>query len=116
MELRSVVSREKVAVMQTSPVPATTAETTEVSPDDAIRSVVTRLARPHRSGGAVIERAAILAEGASSAAVLRWIVAHHGEPEAQAAPTPARGLHGDRSTATDRPPSRYVLPPGALAS
>jgi hypothetical protein len=33
---------------------------------DAIRSVVTRLARPHRAGGDVIERAAILAEGADA--------------------------------------------------
>jgi hypothetical protein len=32
--------------------------------DDAIRAVVTRLSRPHASGGNVIERAAILAEGA----------------------------------------------------
>ena len=35
-------------------------------PDEAIRAVVTRLSRPHASGGAVIERAAILAEGADA--------------------------------------------------
>jgi hypothetical protein len=34
--------------------------------DDAIRTLVTRLSRPHASGGAVIERAAILAEGADA--------------------------------------------------
>ena len=31
--------------------------------DDPIRAVVVRLSRPHASGGHVIERAAILAEG-----------------------------------------------------
>jgi hypothetical protein len=36
--------------------------------DDAIRAVVTRLSRPHASGGDVIERAAILAEGGDPAA------------------------------------------------
>ena len=34
--------------------------------DEAIRAVVTRLARSHSSGGEVIERAAILAEGGDS--------------------------------------------------
>jgi hypothetical protein len=48
---------------------------------DAIRSVVTRLARPHRAGGDVIERAAILAEGADAGAVFAWIAAHDGQPE-----------------------------------
>ena len=50
--------------------------------DDAIRALVIRLARPHGSGGEVIERAAILAEGADSAAVIAWITAHAGVPEA----------------------------------
>jgi hypothetical protein len=44
--------------------------------DDAIRMLVTRLSRPHPSGGKVIERAAILAEGVNSGAVLTWVVAH----------------------------------------
>ena len=44
--------------------------------DDAIRTLVTRLARPHASGGNVISRAAILAEGADFDAVTRWITAH----------------------------------------
>src|SRR5688500_9751773 len=43
---------------------------------DAIQSLVTRLARAHPSGGSVIERAAILAEGADSDAVITWIVDH----------------------------------------
>jgi hypothetical protein len=86
--------------------------------DDAIRSLVTRLARAHRSGGTVIERAAILAEGADFEAVMAWIVAHGGKPEATV-PTPSRsGLHGSRvhdsGGAEPRTPSRFVLPPGAL--
>jgi hypothetical protein len=44
--------------------------------DDAIRAVVRRLARPHASGGDVIERAAIIAEGAASGAIIAWITAH----------------------------------------
>jgi hypothetical protein len=87
--------------------------------DDAIRSLVTRLARAHPSGGTVIERAAILAEGADFDAVMAWIVAHGGEAEA-AVPTTARsGLHGSRlhdsGGSEPRKPSRFVLPPGALA-
>ena len=50
--------------------------------DEAIRSLVTRLARAHPSGGTVIERAAIVAEGAESEAVMTWIDAHGGKPEA----------------------------------
>src|SRR4051812_23769252 len=86
-----------------------------VDPDDAIREVVLRLSRPHRSGGAVIERAAILAEGPSSAAVLKWIDAHAGEPEALPAPAARGGLFGGRDSVVERKPLRYVLPPGALS-
>ena len=88
-------------------------------PDEAIRAVVTRLSRPHASGGAVIERAAILAEGADADAIVAWVLAHEGEPEAAAAPKSARGLHSARMSAapgaTGGPPRRYVLPVGALA-
>jgi hypothetical protein len=87
--------------------------------DDAIRSLVTRLSRPHPSGGAVIERAAILAAGTGATAVLTWITAHAGEPEELAPATSGRGLHGPRlhnSGGPDRRvPLRYVLPPGALS-
>jgi hypothetical protein len=38
--------------------------------DDQIRALVTRLARPHRSGGDVVERAAIFADGADFAEVM----------------------------------------------
>jgi hypothetical protein len=65
----------------------------------------------------VIERAAILAEGTDSEAIIRWILTHDGKPEAAGPPAPARGLHGTRMggpAAADRPPSRYLLPAGAL--
>jgi hypothetical protein len=92
-----------------------------VSPidDDAIRAVVRRLARPHPSGGDVIERSAIIAEGTASVAILAWITAHQGTPDATAATTPSRGLHGmrvsDGAGAGPRTPLRYVLPAGAVA-
>jgi hypothetical protein len=38
--------------------------------DDAIRSLLTRLARAHLSGGTVVERAAVVAAGADSEAVM----------------------------------------------
>jgi hypothetical protein len=86
--------------------------------DDAIRAVVRRLARPHPSGGDVIERAVIIAEGADSAAIIAWITAHAGAPEATVSSAP-RGLHGSRLNdsggAEPRTPLRYVLPAGALA-
>ncbi|HEY3828605.1 MAG TPA: hypothetical protein VGL57_05365 [Solirubrobacteraceae bacterium] len=85
--------------------------------DDAIRALVTRLARPHSSGGEVIERAAILAEGADSAAVIEWITAHAGIAETQAAKATTHGLHGSRlyaGSAESRAPLRFVLPAGVL--
>jgi hypothetical protein len=91
----------------------------EAPQDDAIRAVVERLARRHPSGGVVIERAAILAEGADCAAVVAWITAHAGQPEAAIVSSKGGGLHGsrlsDRSGAENRPPARYVLPEAALA-
>ena len=87
--------------------------------DDAIRALVTRLARPHVSGGEVIERAAILAEGADSAAVIAWITAHAGIPEAMVVTPSRHGLHGSRlgngGGSGTRTPLRFVLPAGALA-
>ena len=65
----------------------------------------------------MIERAAILADGADFSAVMDWISAHDGEPEtagrrseprpSRGAPRPQRGL--DLST-----PLRFVLPAGTL--
>jgi hypothetical protein len=86
--------------------------------DDAIRSLVRRLARAHPAGGTVIERAAIVAEGADSEAVMNWIVAHGGWPEAPAESSARHGLHGSRlhsgGGSAPRAPSRFVLPAGAL--
>jgi hypothetical protein len=87
--------------------------------DDALRSVITRLARPHPSGGNVIERAAVLAEGARSGALLAWIADHDGQPEALVPVAARGGLHSARLTsghvADTSAPRRYVLPPGALS-
>jgi hypothetical protein len=87
--------------------------------DDAIRAVVVRLSRPHASGGDVIERAAILAEGGDAAAIVAWIIAHDGEAEATVPRASSRGLHGARlggdPAASRVIPRRYVLPAGALA-
>ena len=81
--------------------------------------MVTRLSRPHSSGGDVIERAAILAEGADSGAIFRWIIEHSGQPEAIAPTVSTGGLHGARPTASveaeRRTPRRYILPVGALS-
>lgn len=86
--------------------------------DDAICALITRLARPHASGGEVVERAAILAEGADFAAVMAWISARGGVPETTASSTVSRGLHGSRlhdgGGAEARTPNRIVLPAGAL--
>jgi hypothetical protein len=66
----------------------------------------------------VIERAAILAEGGDFAAIMNWIDAHDGTPDAAVSATRSRGLHGSRMTGDDatasRAPLRFVLPPGAL--
>lgn len=87
-------------------------------PDDGIRAIVTRLSRPHASGGDVIERAAILAEGADANAIVDWIMAHAGQPEATVPRASTRGLHGARlsegSGAAGGIPRRYILPAGVL--
>jgi hypothetical protein len=86
----------------------------------AIRDVVTRLSRPHPSGGKVIERAAILAEGANASDVVAWIIAHDGEPEAASSKSAKGGLFGSRINdgggVRSPQPLRYVLPAAALAS
>lgn len=86
--------------------------------DDEIQALLKRLSRRHSSGGTVIERAAILAEGSDSAAIVAWILDHAGEPEAAPDRSNKRGLHSPRLTepigAGPRAPARYVLPAGAL--
>jgi hypothetical protein len=86
--------------------------------DDAIRSVVARLARPRAGGGATIERAAIVAEGADFDAVVTWILARGGVAEAEPETAPRHGLHGSRlhdsGGSRSRTPARFILPGGAL--
>jgi hypothetical protein len=86
--------------------------------DDEIRALLSRLSRRHPSGGTVIERAAIVAEGADSAEVVSWILDHAGEPEVAVEKSAKRGLYSPRLSGPigpdPRPPARYVLPAGAL--
>ncbi len=88
--------------------------------DDDIRTLVTRLSRPHRSGGRVIERAAILADGADSTAVISWIESNGGVSEDAVAAKAKGGLHTARTNTSDlsRPatPLRYVVPATALSA
>jgi len=85
--------------------------------DDGIRAVLSRLARPHASGGEVVERAALLAEGAQFPSIMAWITDHAGIPETAAAAGPSKGLHGARMDRAADPskPLRYVLPAGVLS-
>jgi hypothetical protein len=95
----------------------------EQASEEDIRTLVARLSRKHPSGGVVIERAAILAEGANSAAILQWITDHEWLPEEAVASKSHRGgsgLHGmrqesERGRPQAKAPSRYVSPPGAGA-
>jgi hypothetical protein len=86
--------------------------------DEQIRALVARLSRSHRDGGRVIERAAIMAEGANRAAILDWITARAWAPEDAAEEATGRGgsgMHGMRREAQAlraRAPRRYVSPPG----
>ena len=86
--------------------------------DLEINKLVTRLSRPHSSGGTVIERAAILAAGADFPAIMDWIADRAGAPDAPAPESRGGGLHGSRlsdgHTAVTRAPLRYILPAGAL--
>src|SRR4051795_7396437 len=85
--------------------------------DDVIRAMVARLSRRHPSGGKLIERAAILAEGADLESIVKWIAAQDAQREARAPARSTCGLHGDRSTESadaGRAPPRYVLPAAAL--
>jgi hypothetical protein len=85
---------------------------------DAIGVLVRRLARPHPSGGTVIERPVILAEGARSTAIFAWIADHDGAPDSTLPHTRNKGLHSpsladgvERQSTTAR---RYILPAHAF--
>ncbi len=89
---------------------------TATDPPDATAALVRRLARPNASGALAIERSVILAEGAKSVAILRWIADHDGVAEAARPSTPRPGLHGPRTggPGNDARPRRYVLPADAF--
>jgi hypothetical protein len=86
--------------------------------DAELHALVKGLARPHSSGGDVVERADLLASG-NYVAAMEWIADHGGVAEAMASEAPRRGLHGPRqglSGGTEpRTPRRFVLPAGALS-
>jgi hypothetical protein len=86
------------------------------TPTDETGALVKRLARPHASGGMVIERSVILAEGANSAAILSWISAHDGIADSTTASTRSHGLHGShaRTPLQAEPARRFVLPARAF--
>jgi hypothetical protein len=86
--------------------------------DGEIRAAIIRLCRPDGYGGAIIERAAIVAEGTRAAAIEDWILSHGGEPEAPVSAAVRPGLYDGRTDGQrllrTRAPRRYVLPAEAL--
>ncbi len=93
--------------------------TPDTTGDAEIHALVKRLARPHSSGGDVVERAALLASGGDFPAVMAWIADHAGVAETMVSEPARRGLHGPRlglsDTSAPRTPLRFVLPAGTLA-
>ncbi len=85
----------------------------------AIRAAVRRLSRPDGHGNAVIERAAIVAEGTPSAAIEAWVIDNGGRPDVVELSRPTEGLHRfrrDTPSLGGQTPRRYVLPAAALHS
>ncbi|MGH2909637.1 MAG: hypothetical protein ACRDK8_10100 [Solirubrobacteraceae bacterium] len=87
--------------------------------DLEITTLVSRLGRPHQSGGIVIERAAIQAAGADYPAVIDWIMTHSGAPETAVISPKSRGLHGSRVSGGNdteaKQALRFVIPADALS-
>jgi hypothetical protein len=87
--------------------------------EDAIRAFVERISRPGPDGRRVVERAAIMAEGSTAAAILDWLAAESWVPEdepeaaAQGSGSGMSGMHRERQSvrAGARAPRRYVSPP-----
>jgi hypothetical protein len=99
--------------------PETPTERRAPADDDAIRALVARLARPHRSGGRVIERASLMAEGADFTAVMAWVEAHGGEAEVPKVAKAPRGLHSPRQSTdgdTAPLPLRFIVPDAAFTA
>jgi hypothetical protein len=88
--------------------------------DEDIRVLLARLARPHASGGRVVERADLLAAGPDFVSIMAWINDHSGVPDTAVASAPRRGLHGgplhDGGGERSATPLRYVVPAAALLS
>jgi hypothetical protein len=88
------------------------------STTDATAVLVKRLARPHPSGGTVIERSVILAEGTHSTAILAWIADHDGTPDSTLPRAEKRGVHSPSlAVGSERQASqarRYILPAHAF--
>lgn len=82
----------------------------------AISAAVRRLSRPDGQGGAVIERAAIVAEGTISVAIEAWVVDNGGQPDTVNVHRRGEGLHRSGGDTPSRAPRRYVLPAAALDS
>jgi hypothetical protein len=86
--------------------------------ESEIRALLTRLSRPHSSGGVVVERAALVAAGSDFPAMMSWITAHGGVSDESVAAPQSDGLHGARISggvaAPSRTPLRFVLPAGVL--
>jgi hypothetical protein len=88
--------------------------------DTASEQVVRRLARPTSSGGHVIERAAVLAEGPHCADIEAWILRNGGEPEVIEAEDDdgSGGVYADRrrsfAMVDTGHPARYHFPADAL--
>ncbi len=83
----------------------------------AIAARVCTLCRPHVSGGTVIERSVILAEGSRAGAMFAWIEDHDGVADYSVAAPRHAGLHGARASAPPAggaPAKRFVLPQGAF--
>lgn len=82
----------------------------------AVFAAVRRLSRPDGQGGAVIERAAIVAEGKISVAIEAWVIDNGGQPDTVKIHRQGEGLHRFRHDTPSRAPRRYVLPAAALSS
>jgi hypothetical protein len=85
---------------------------------DEVALLVKRLARPHASGGTVIERPVIIAEGRRSTAILAWIADHGGAPDSTVPDSQSKGLHSPTLTVgvggQAAPARRYILPAHAF--
>jgi hypothetical protein len=94
-------------------------DTSPASQTDDIAVLVKRLARPHPSGGTVIDRPVILAEGTHSRAILAWIADHGGAPDSTLPRPQSKGLHSPSSAAAGEgaaaPARRYILPAHAFS-